>query len=98
MLPDFKIVQPDIVCLIAPPPHTVLVVAATQAITDTTNRTIKSRPGPTMFSMMRAQRMYSMVKRVQTSKSYAPLVNLDLDDGIYTAQSPLESKHADNLV
>jgi len=51
-----------------------------------------------MFSMMRAQRMYRMVKRVQTSTSYAPLVNLDLDHGIPTAQSSVESNHADDLV
>ena len=98
MLPDFNKVHPDVVCHIAPPPHTVLVVAATQSITDTKNTTIKSRPGPTMFSMMRAQRMYRMVKRVQTSTSYAPLVNIDLDHGIHTAQSSPESTHADDLV
>jgi len=59
-----------------------------------------------MFSMMRAQRMYRMVQRVQTSTSYAPVLNFDLDQELDTAKSVEESDvkktthahHADNMV
>jgi len=82
MLPEWKRpVHPETTCFIKPPPHTVITVSA--AATDTQASTSpKTRPGPSIFSMMRARRIYRHTQRVQTSSSYAPLFSSDLDASI----------------
>jgi len=79
--------HPPPVCLLQPPPHTVLMVAdvstehlsAEVATPSTTVLKRASRPGPTIFSLMRAHRLSRQIQHMHRTSSYASIPNDDLE-------------------
>jgi len=92
--------HPPPVCYVQPPAHTVVMVAdvsaahqtakaSTQSTTDTKRL---SRPGPTIFSLMRAHRMSRQIQQMNRSWSYNSIPSDDLD-AKYAAASGALDKH-----
>jgi len=97
--------HPPPVCFVQPPPHTVVMVAdvsaahytAKAATQSTTNTKRLSRPGPTIFSLMRAHRMSRQIQHMNRGWSYNSIPSDDLDAKYAAASTAIDTQGHDDV-